>query len=134
MVQTRFPQHPLYQALLGHDYENFARSLLAEREQAGFPPYLFEAALRADAPEMSESVAFLKHAATLAPDAPDMTVFEPVPQTLARLSGRDRAQLVVQAASRQGLQRFLREWRSSLDRQRPSARVRWHFDVDPIEF
>lgn len=134
MVQTRFPQHPLYQALLSHDYENFAHSLLAEREQAGFPPYLFEAALRADAPEMAESLAFLKQAASFAPDSPDMTVFEPVPQTLERLSGRDRAQLVVQSASRPGLQRFLREWRTRLEQQRPQSRIRWHFDVDPIEF
>ena len=134
MVQTRFPQHPLYQALLSHDYENFAHSLLAEREQAGFPPYLFEAALRADAPEMAESIAFLKQAASVAPDAPGMTVFEPVPQTLERLSGRDRAQLVVQSASRQNLQRFLRKWRTTLEAQRLNARVRWHFDVDPIEF
>lgn len=134
LVQTRFPQHPLYQALLGHDYEGFARSLLEERQQAGFPPFLFEAALRADAPEMQESIAFLRHAASLAPDEPDMTVYEPVAQSLERLSGRDRAQLVVQSQSRTGLQRFLRAWRATLEAQRASARVRWHFDVDPIEF
>ena len=134
MVQTRFPAHPLYQALLGHDYETFARALLAEREQAGFPPFLYEAALRADAPAMEESISFLKHAATLAPDTPEMTIYEPVPQSMERLSGRDRAQLVVQAASRQNLQRFLRAWRAALEAQRSGARVRWHFDVDPIEF
>lgn len=134
LVQTRFPKHPLYQALLSHDFEGFARSLLEERQQAGFPPFLFEAALRADAPAMEESIAFLKHAASLAPEEPDLIVYEPVAQSLERLSGRDRAQLVMQSGSRTSLQRFLRTWRATLDAQRGNARVRWHFDVDPIEF
>ena len=32
IVQTDFPTHPLARALVAHDYESFAESLLAERE------------------------------------------------------------------------------------------------------
>ncbi|MEO8143197.1 MAG: primosomal protein N', partial [Betaproteobacteria bacterium] len=32
LVQTRYPGHPMFQALIGHDYAGFAGSQLAERE------------------------------------------------------------------------------------------------------
>jgi len=44
----------------------------------------------------------------------------------------ERAQLTVQARSRNALQTFLREWRVLLDATR-SANVRWSIDVDPLE-
>jgi len=41
LVQTRYPDHPLYHALIGHDYQRFANDVLEERRQAGMPPYIF---------------------------------------------------------------------------------------------
>ena len=67
LIQTRFPGHPLYQALQSHDFEGFARTLLVEREQAGFPPFIHEAALRVEAPRMDLGEAFLHQAIELAP-------------------------------------------------------------------
>ena len=49
LIQTEYPDHPLYRALVRHDYAAFAAAQLAEREQAGFPPYVFQALLRAEA-------------------------------------------------------------------------------------
>ena len=39
LVQTGFPEHPLYQHLLKHDFEGYAEILLTERQQTGFPPF-----------------------------------------------------------------------------------------------
>ncbi len=39
LVQTDFPEHPLYAALTNHDYDSFAAALLAEREPLGLPPF-----------------------------------------------------------------------------------------------
>jgi primosomal protein N' (replication factor Y) (superfamily II helicase) len=38
-IQTWHPQHPLYAALRAHDYEAFAASQLADRRNAGLPPF-----------------------------------------------------------------------------------------------
>ena len=38
LVQTDFPDHPLYKALVGHDYDRYAEALLAERRSLGLPP------------------------------------------------------------------------------------------------
>ena len=53
--------------------------------------------------------------------------------TLERIAGKSRAQLLVQSASRARLQPFLAAWSAALYAGR-SPGVRWHFDVDPIEF
>ncbi len=134
LIQTEYPRHPLYLALAQHDYPGFARALLAEREQAGFPPFLFEAVLRAEAEELNTALEFLREAATLAGPPPGgITLYDPVPMSVARLAERERAQLLVQSASRKTLQAYLAAWSAKLHAL-PQRAVRWHLDVDPIEF
>jgi len=134
LVQTEFPGHPLYEALKRHDYRAFADGLLAERRQAGFPPFVHQALLRAEAPRLGVALEFLAHAAQLGRGlAAPVTLYDPVPATLPRRAGRERAQLLVQSASRPQLQRFLRDWRGRLSDAR-STRARWSLDVDPLEF
>jgi primosomal protein N' (replication factor Y) len=134
LIQTRFPQHPLYQALVRHEFAPFAEAQLAERRDAGFPPYVHEAVLRAEADGMPQAVAFLERALAVAPGHDEtVTLFDPVPMTLARLAGRSRAQVLAQARSRRVLQAFLGEWSRTLYGLR-AGKVRWHLDVDPIEF
>ncbi len=134
LIQTEYPRHALYAALAAHDYAGFARGLLAEREQAGFPPYAFEAVLRAEAAELDTALRFLREAVSLPGAAPDgVTLYQPVPMTVARLAGRERAQLLVQSVSRKTLQAYLAAWSAKLYAL-PQRAVRWHLDVDPIEF
>ena len=134
LIQTRYPEHPLYQALVRNDYAGFAKGVLAERRQAGFPPFVFEAALRAESTDELRAQRFLRSAIDQSPHrSASIAVFDPVPMSLARLAGAERAQVLVQSRSRPRLQAFLSEWSDALYRM-PSHGVRWHLDVDPIEF
>jgi primosomal protein N' (replication factor Y) len=133
LVQTRYPDHPLFGALASHDFAGFAESQLDERKSAGFPPYVFEAALRAEAPHLERAMTFLREARTLAVAPEGVSVFDPVPHVLMRRSGYERAQLVIQSGSRAPLQAYLTELSSRLFESAPRG-VRWHLDVDPIEF
>ena len=134
LIQTRYVRHPLYQALAHHDYAGFAKATLAEREQAGFPPYVFEAVLRAEAASSAAVLAFLARSRELAPETQDQVmIFDPVPMSVARVANRERAQLLVQSYSRPALQAFLAGWSEALNAVRAPG-VRWHLDVDPIEF
>ena len=45
----------------------------------------------------------------------------------------ERAQLLVQSRSRPAMQGFLQAWNEALFEHAP-RNVRWHLDVDPIEF
>ncbi|OHX20280.1 primosomal protein N' [Chromobacterium sphagni] len=136
LVQTQWPDHPLYQALVAHDFDGYAASLLAERRQAGFPPSVFQALLRADSPELAQATAFLKQArALLEPLAEGVLISGPAPALMARLAQRERAQLVLEAVQRGALHRLLSQLQPLLD---PLARqhgrsLRWSLDVDPQE-
>lgn len=134
MIQTQFPDHPLYSALRDQDFAAFARAQLAERRQAGFPPYMHQALLRAEARELGTALQFLVYAAHAATrvDA-EITVFDPVPAQMVRKAGRERAHLLVQASSRSRLRRFLNDWYPLLVTGASSA-ARWSLDVDPLEF
>ena len=133
LVQTFYPRHPLYAALARHDFEAFAASQLAEREAAGFPPYVHEAALRAEAGKLAQAMDFLRAATRLVPVPDEVRVYDPVPHVITRRADLERAQLLVQSASRPALQEFLRAWSARLFATAP-RNLRWHLDVDPIEF
>jgi primosomal protein N' (replication factor Y) len=133
IVQTRYPGHPLYAALARHDYAGFARSQLAEREVAGFPPSVFEAALRAESAKLADAMSFLRTAAELVEPPDGVRIYDPVPHVITRRADFERAQLLVQSRSRPALQRFLQAWNEALFEYAPRT-IRWHLDVDPIEF
>ncbi|MBL8487656.1 MAG: primosomal protein N' [Rhodocyclaceae bacterium] len=135
LIQTEYPDHPLYRALAGHDYGGFARGQLEERRAAGFPPFSHQCLLRAEARDMAQALAFLAEARRagegLAGEA--VGLYDPVPMRLARLMNLERAQLLVESASRPALQAFLAGWSASLHARKAPAGLRWHLDVDPQE-
>ncbi len=134
LVQTQFPDHPLYVALRNQNFDAFAREMLAERRQAGFPPYIHQALLRAEARELKTALQFLERAAHAAHRIkPAITIYEPVPANMMRKAGRERAHLLVQATTRADLRAFLNAWQLRLS-QPGTSTVRWALDVDPAEF
>lgn len=134
LLQTEFPQHPVYQALQRQDFPGFAQSLLDERRRSGFPPYVNQALLRADAHKEDELWSFLAKAGRLARSCAteNVTIYDAVPAPVFKVAGRYRGQILLQAPSRNALRRFLPEWQPLLGEAR-AAPVRWVIDVDPIE-
>ena len=135
VIQTQYPDHPLYAALVAHDYPGFAESMLKEREQAGFPPYAFQAMLRAEAPDMADSIAFLTAAAALPVIAEHehVIIYDPIPMRMARLANLERGQLLAESYSRPALQAFLPLWREAIQTLKSPSKLRWHIEVDPYE-
>ncbi|HWS76108.1 MAG TPA: primosomal protein N' [Quisquiliibacterium sp.] len=150
IVQTRFPGHPLFAALARHDYAGFADAQLAERRESQLPPFMFQALLRAEARTLDAALDFLAQAKALAQPAagagagmsgtgadptadepPGVAVYDPVPMPLMRLAGRERAQLLLESASRSALHAFLDRWLPQLDALRTP--VRWQLEIDPLE-
>jgi primosomal protein N' (replication factor Y) len=133
LIQTDFPDHPLYRAVCRQDYAGFARAALDERSQAGFPPHTHQALVRAEATRRELVDEFLSRAAVAgAALGLEVEIYDPVPAPIARIGGRERGQLLVQAQSRSALQRFLHAWYPHLA-DKASRAVRWSLDVDPIE-
>jgi len=135
LIQTRYPDHPLLQLLLKKGYGAFAEAALAERHDAGLPPFSHQALLRAEAADSSAPRAFLETArdAAQALNPGTLELWGPVPAPMERRSGRSRAQLLVQSSRRDALQRLLAAWVPALADLPQARRVRWSIDVDPQE-
>ena len=136
-IQTWHPQHALYKALQRHDMDAFAASQLAERESAGLPPFGHLALLRAESRDIAVAQAFLTAAAQAAanlPGADAVTVYPPVPPTLAKVAGLHRLQMLIESPSRARLQRMLSAWTPLLHslRREHKGVARWAVDVDPL--
>ncbi|MNK46708.1 Primosomal protein N' [compost metagenome] len=141
LIQTGYPEQPVYQALLRHDYAGFARHALHERESTGLPPFVYQALLTAEARELKVAQAFLERARVLpegewAADFPGLDaimLYDPVPLRVVRVANIERAQLLVESSSRPALQAFLASWSHHLPYLANEARVRWQLEVDPLE-
>lgn len=135
VLQTLWPEHPLFAALTAGDYAGYARTLLAERTDARLPPVYSQAMLRADAPELAEAEAFLKAALELAAPPPEVSLFGPVPALMVRLARRERAQLIIESPQRSALHAFLDGWLPRLDplARQAGRQLRYSIDIDPQE-
>lgn len=134
LIQTAFPDHPLFSALRTHDYDSWAKTLLNERQSAGFPPFVYQVLLRAEGKEKAGVYHFLQQAQSDAVNlGMDVEVYGVVPAAMPRRANLFLAQLLVQSGKRKSLQHFLHTWKPMLD-DRPATKIRWSLDVDPLEF
>ena len=142
LIQTRFPEHPVFVALAAHDFDRFAADQLVEREQASLPPFVHQALLTVQARSADDTIAFLADArrrllsSDTDPPIPDavlaaLTVCDPVPMPLAQMRGLARAQMLIESSSRPALHAALGPWLAALRAQRHASR--WQLVVDPLE-
>ena len=146
-VQTFHPSHPLFEALKKHDYPAFAEQQLKERLEAGLPPSTFQALIRSDARAQSVAQAFLNHAnAQLqsleglgtqdASALAEVSVYPAVPMSIQRVANVERAQMLIESASRKALHRVLELLQEQLHASRSEPQhkglIRWLVDVDPL--
>lgn len=136
VIQTQWPDHPLYLALQQHDFDGYAATLLAERRDAGFPPAAFQVVLRADAPGYADAEQFLQQAMLAFGTPPEgVSLFGPAPALMVRLAGRERAQLTIESVQRAMLHAWLRSMLPHLETlaRKAPRHLRWSLDVDPLE-
>ena len=130
LIQTRNPEHPAVKFALAHDVQAFARQELADRQEAGYPPFVRMLMIRIDA--LDETLA-LREAERISRVAEKVakgraTVMPPSPAPIAKLRNRYRFRCVVRAPERKPLFDVARAVAQlPLDR-----RVRVHVDVDPV--
>lgn len=135
IIQTQFPDHVLFNALRSQDYVAYADAMLEEREQVQFPPYVFTALLRAEANDYGLVQQFLNHAFKLARDGDtNVMVYDPVRPHMERLKGMERGHILMQSKQRAALQQLLKNLVLNLRGKTIASKVRWAFDVDPLEF
>ena len=145
-VQTHHPDHAVFRHLKAHDYPGFAQSELRDREQAGLPPFVHQALLRADARSQDMAQALLlaaQHSLQQHPtewglgaEAMDaVTLYPPVPMSMQRIANVERAQMLLESPSRAHLHQVLFALQQLMHQLRSEPQhkgvLRWLVDVDP---
>mgnify|MGYP003645148690 CR=1 FL=1 len=134
MIQTRSPDHPHFQKLIGEGYAAFAESLMQEREQFLLPPFSYSAIFRAEAYVSSVAGNFLETVKSMSQRYADVvSVFGPVPAVMAKKKGMHCQQLMIKASQRNVLQSFLATLLQQLEALPGRQAVKWVLDVDPVE-
>ena len=131
MIQTHAPDHPVMQGLKAGDKDRFYAEELAERHDAGLPPFGRLASLIISGRDAGEVRSLATDLARSAPDLPGLRVLGPAPAPIAMLRGRYRQRLLIVARGDIDLAGGLKPWIGSV---KPKGNLRLHVDVDPYSF
>lgn len=131
MIQTHLPDHPVMQALAAGDKDRFYAEELAEREDAGLPPFGRLASIIVSGRDPGEVRKLASDLARTAPDQAGLRILGPAPAPIAMLRGRHRQRLLAIAKPGVDLTEALRPW---LTGRKPRGNLRIHIDVDPYSF
>jgi len=136
VVQTCTPEHPAVAAATLQDDRAFLDGELAQRREAGYPPYTRLAALLFSGPDEAD----VERAATRVADAiadqagrTGVVVLGPAPQALPRLRGRHRWHLLLKATHADRLRAVAQAALDAAAAPGGPKTVRVIADVDPIE-
>ena len=140
-IETQYPESAVFQYLLRHDVDGFLSHIASERQEAGLPPFSYQALVHAEAKSLDKAIQLLSALKAQLKSqgliSKGLRVYDPVPKAVMRVAGTERAQLLIESDSRKQLQevleaadRGLRE--NSQGRISKTARVRWLIERDPI--
>lgn len=132
-LQTWQPDHPVMQAIISGDDEQFWTAEAAERQVAGVPPYGRFAAIKIAGPLVADIDRLCKHMVRNAAPlhAIGAQLFGPAPAPIARIRGRYQYRILVKAGRQAPLQRALKRWQGQF---RIPRNIRIVIDIDPQSF
>jgi len=134
-IQTRYPNHPIFEYVRQANYTKYASTLLKERQQTLLPPFSHQAMICANAKNKIQAETFLNEVAQLlrSIDLPTVEIWGPVPGVIEKKADYYYYNLYLQSVERQALHRMLNTMYEHIDNIKASGSVRWFLDVDPIE-
>jgi primosomal protein N' (replication factor Y) len=140
-IETQFPDAAVFQYLLKHDVDGFLSHIADEREEAKLPPFTYQGLVHAEAKSIDKALHFLGslkgRLQAKGYTNKGLQVYDPVPRSMVKIAGSERAQLVVESNDRRTLQDAL-EWMDrdlreiSQGRISKGNQVRWLIERDPI--
>ena len=132
IVQTYSPEHPVIQAVQGHEYESFTEAELLQRAALNYPPYGRLILLRLSSTDASEVEKTAQQLAMVLRPASELDasyeILGPAPANISRVANRYRWQILLKFAL--GSLPELPDW--SLVRSHCPSSVSLTIDVDPL--
>jgi primosomal protein N' (replication factor Y) len=131
MLQTYMPDHRIMQALSDGLRDPFLEVEAAEREAAHMPPYTRLVGIIVAGRDEGQVIEIAKALGRSAPQGEKISTLGPAPAPFARLRGKYRYRLLVQADKNLHIQKTIAAWVGGI--KCPST-VRIYIDIDPQSF
>ena len=140
-IETQHPDAAVFQYLLRHDVDGFLSFTAKEREESGLPPFSYQGLIHAEGKSITKAIQFLSDLKSQLAERglfhKGVKIYDPVPKTIMRVAGSERAQLVIESNSRKYLQELLEAIdqllrQDSQGRISKASRIRWLIERDPI--
>ena len=129
---------PLLQLLINEGYDSFAKTILAERQLTGMPPFEHLALIRCHAQQPQLAEKFLqqarKIAQQIAPPHNQLQYLGPFPATIEKRNNRFHYLLQIKAVDRKERQHLLKQLCERLENLKQAKGLHWLIDVDAQEF
>ena len=133
LIETNFPNHPIFQAVKSNDYEAFANNLLDERKPLDLPPFSYSAILKAESKKLALIETFTNDIAEWGEQISSaVQIFGPVRPVMERVKGFERINIHVQSLERKNIQNMLNIWLQQIKQHPLANKLKWSIDVDPI--
>jgi primosomal protein N' (replication factor Y) len=136
LVQTCTPDHPAIAAAVLGDEKRFLDQELAQRREAGYPPFARLVSLLFSGKEERAVEKVAQRHADLAGERADQAgvrVLGPAPQALARLRGQHRWHVLLKGSDARALREVALHALDAAAAERGPRTVRVMVDVDPVD-
>jgi len=130
LIQTYQPEHPVMQALLAGDRDNFLLAEAEIRQEAEMPPYGKLAALIIEGNDELEVQKFARELIVHAPPC-NVLVLGPAPAPLVKINSRFRYRILIKAERNFSMQKFIQQW---MEKVKIPGRIKVKIDIDPYSF
>ncbi len=132
IVQTYQPDHPVIQALLSQQRENFYMHEISMRQHYHLPPYGRLASLIVSSEKRQTAEHYARALRQAAPREKNVSLMGPAEAQLALVRGRYRFRLLLQGQRSFDMQGFIRAIFANAPKMPSSVRVQ--IDIDPQSF
>ena len=135
VIQTRYPEHPMFNYVLSNRYTQFASGLLKQRMSAMMPPFAHQALLCANAKNKQNAEDFLREVAGLlkSVEMDSVEIWGPTANSIEKKADYYYFNLYLQSNDRAALHQMLATFSQHVEHIKLKNKVRWYLDVDPID-
>jgi primosomal protein N' (replication factor Y) len=135
IIQTRYPEHNMFEYVLSNHYTKFAATLIKQRADAFLPPFSYQALLCANAKNQQNAQNFLLEAVVLLKNIAldGVEVWGPVAASIEKKADYYYFNVYIQSKNRNTLHRILSTFNQHVHTLKLKNKVRWYLDVDPVE-
>jgi primosomal protein N' (replication factor Y) len=133
LIQTYQPEHPVVEAIIKGDDDDFWVSEAKQREVACMPPFgkLVGIVISSNSLDKAMSLANQLKKNTHPLDILAAKIYGPAPAPISRIKGRHRIRFLVKSPRTSGLQDAIRNWVATVSLK---GDLRLSIDIDPQSF